>query len=115
MKTDARPAPSPEPGARHDHLSRFGFGPGVTPVDDLTTSGFFIAGAIGMGIFGALPELQGQGAWMFWLGALGFLAGTVYTTQRGIRRWRWRLANVHQTGGVYLRPWEKTPSGAAGS
>ena len=99
----------PEPGANQDHLSRFGFGPGVTPIDDLTTSAFFIAGAVGMGIFAALPELQGNGSWVFWLCSFGFVAGAVYTTQRAIRRWRWRLANVDLTGGVYLRPWEKTP------
>ena len=108
--TPETPAPhNPEPGAKQDNMGHFGFGPGVTPFEDLSTSVFFILGAGGMGFFALLPELQGNGAWIFWLGSLGFVAGAVYTTQRGIRRWRWRLANIDLTGGIYLRPWQKTP------
>lgn len=105
-----------EPGARHDHLAHFGVGPGVTPVEDLTSSVFFVGLLIWLSIrmLGALPDIPADS--MVWflivtvLCQLMLIAGTVYTTQRGIRRWRWRLANVHLTGGVYLRPWQKTPA-----
>lgn len=110
MTPEPSAAHSPEPGAKHDNLSHFGFGPGVTPVEDLTTSVFFIAGSAYAGYMAlSNPGVPGWATALVWFCSLMFVAGTVYTTQRGIRRWRWRLANVHLTGGVYLRPWEKTP------
>lgn len=109
--TPKTPAPRrPEPGAKHDHLAHFGFGPGVTPVDDLSTAAICIAGVVGTAIFASLPEMQGWGSWLIWSFSLMMAGGAAYTAQRGIRRWRWRRANVDLTGGVYVRPWEKTPS-----
>ena len=94
-----------EPGASHDHRRIGPYGGGPTPVDDLITSGmFFIAGCVIIGIALIPGDL-----WGFVLFALAFFGGTVYTAVRGIRRWQWRIANVRQTGGVYLRPWQRTP------
>ena len=87
----------------------------MTPVEDLTSSAFFIGLFIWLSIrmLGAVPDVPAD-TLVWFISVMVFcqvalIAGTVYTTQRGIRRWRWRRANVHLTGGVYLRPWEKTP------
>ena len=105
-----------EPGAKHDNRSHFGFGPGVTPVEDLTTSVFFVGLFIWLSIrmLGAMSDIPADTI-VWYVTVMVFcqvviLSGTVFTTQRGIRRWRWRLANTDLAGGVYLRPWEKTSS-----
>ena len=87
----------------------------MTPVEDLTSGTFFVGLFIWLSIrmLGAASDVPADTV-VWFLSVMVFcqvalIAGAVYTTQRGIRRWRWRLANVHLTGGVYLRPWEKTP------
>lgn len=92
MTPDAGTTPrTPEPGAKHDHLAHFGVGPGVTPVDDLSTAAICIASTIGLWVLASLPEMQGWGSWCVWFFSLMSLGGAVYRGQRGIRRWRWRL------------------------
>ena len=110
-----RPEKNTEPGAHQDHMAHFGVGPGVTPLDDLTSgvmcSGLLIFLIIMMGK-GLTEVPAGNLAWfLIILGVcqLMLIAGVAYFTQRGVRRWRWRIANVDKTGGVYLRMWQKTP------
>ena len=86
------------------------------PVEDLTTSVFFVGLFIWLSItmLGAMSDIPADTI-VWFVTVMVFcqvfiIGGTVYTTQRGIRPWRWRLANTDLTGGVYLRPWEKTPS-----
>jgi VIT1/CCC1 family predicted Fe2+/Mn2+ transporter len=100
-----------EPGADRDRYS-FGYvGPGVTPLQDITTGVLLFLGAavIAVLIFGLTPNLNLGASIVAGVAILMLLAGAAYTLQRGGRKWAWRKSHTSQTGGRYLRPWERNP------
>jgi hypothetical protein len=100
-----------EPGAKTDRYSSGYIGPGVTPLQDVTTGVLLFVGAcvIAMVVFWVIPQLTLGASIVAGAAILIMLAGATYTLQRGGRRWAWRKKHVAQTGGRYLRPWERNP------
>jgi VIT1/CCC1 family predicted Fe2+/Mn2+ transporter len=100
-----------EPGANRDRYS-FGYiGPGATPLQDITTGVFLVVGGavIAILVFGLTPNLNLGASIVAGAAILILLVGAVYTLQRGGRKWAWRKSHTAQTGGRYLRPWERNP------
>ena len=107
-----------EPGADHDYMAReYLTGPSVTPLGEVFSAAALFAGAIATVLF-FLAVSDGRivtGALLVTIGTmLVFVAGGVFVLQRGIRRWRWRMTHIERTGGVYLKPWQRTPDAYRG-
>jgi len=107
-----------EPGADHDYMAReYPTGPAVTPLGDLLTAVLCVVGAV---LVLVVSLAMAGGALV--LGALllvivvmlVFLGGGGFLVQRGVRRWAWRRSHIERTGGVYLRPWQRTPDAYRG-
>lgn len=99
-----------EPGRKYDHLSTAGEGPGQTPLEDVIPGILITVVAIiviPLVIF--VPGVVVAVTAVFVPVGVVFLALGIWLIRRGSKRWAWRKANVHLTGGRYLRPWEKTP------
>ncbi len=106
-----------EPGAEHDHMSReYLEGPAATPLGDVCGGILLVAGAVLVVVIplGLIDGLNLGALIVMIAAALVFLGGAVFAIRRGLRRWRWRRLNVDRTGGVYLRPWQRTPSAYRG-
>ena len=101
-----------EPGRTYDHLSSAGEGPGQTPLEDvipgivLTVLSLFMLPTAFL-LLAPDPPIAVVAVFVP-LGVV-FLGLGLWLIQRGSKRWAWRKANVHLTGGRYLKPWEKTP------
>lgn len=104
------PHPSGEPGRKYDHLSSAGEGPGQTPLEDVIPGILLVAFALSAIPLAIVLAFSTIAAFIVLL-ALGiiFLALGAWLIRRGAKRWAWRKANIHLTGGRYLNPWEKTP------
>jgi hypothetical protein len=103
----------PEPGASRDGAARGGPTPLTRPLDAVIAGTAGIVAAIVVPLWGfasAGSRINAGAATIYVVGALVFLAAGVGVLQLGIRRWLWRKRNVARTGGVYLKPWERTPS-----
>ena len=108
-----QPHPSGEPGRKYDHLSTAGEGPGQTPLEDVVPGIILTVLSLPMMATGFLllfPDPSIAVVAVFVPLGVVFLALGVWLIRRGSKRWAWRKANVHLTGGRYLKPWEKTPS-----
>jgi len=105
-----QPDPSGEPGRKYDHLSSAGEGPGQTPLEDVIPGILLVVFAVFMIPLAIVLAFSTIAAFIAVL-ALGivFLALGIWLIRRGSKRWAWRKANIHLTGGRYLNPWEKTP------
>jgi hypothetical protein len=82
----------------------------VTPLQDITTGVLLLAGAVLIAIlvFGLTPNLNLGASIIAGAAILILLAGAGYTLQRCGRQWAWRRSRIAQTGGRYLRAWERT-------
>ena len=102
-----------EPGRASDHLSSLGEGPGQTPLEDVIPGIILVAvAAIALPIVAIVAFLPGTPVAIpavFVPVGLVFLLLGIWLIRRGAKRWAWRKAHAHLTGGRYLRPWEKTP------
>jgi len=100
-----RPHPSGEPGRQYDHLSVADNGPGQTPIEDVVPGVLLVVVGIAMVLLVTLLPGSGVAALAVFvpLGVV-FLALGTWLIRRGSRRWAWRKANIHLTGGSYLRP-----------
>ncbi len=103
----------PEPGASRDNNYRGGPTPLTRPLDAVIVG---IAGIVAafvvliVGFASAGPHINAGAVTVLAVGAFAFLASGVGVLQFGVRRWVWRKRNIARTGGVYLKPWERTPS-----
>ena len=98
-----------EPGARWDPQA----GPDGLPKSPLAAVGwaaFIIAMTMGLIVFSlSIPGPMSIGGLIAMaVGSLVFLALAAFLLVYGIRRWRWRRRNTHLTGGIYVRPWQRT-------
>jgi len=109
-KSDWLPGQSQqEPGADRDRLS-FGYiGPGVTPLQDIITGVLLVLGAAIVALVACvlMPSLNLGASIVAGSAILILLCGAGYTLQRGGRKWAWRKSHTSETGGRYLRPWER--------
>jgi hypothetical protein len=99
-----------EPGPEHDLTSYNQVYPGRTrPIVDVISGvvSVVLAAALAIFIFGFVPNLNLVAVLIVGVGMLVFLGVGVFYLQRGGRRWAWRKRHIADTGGRYLRPWEK--------
>lgn len=106
-----QPHPSGEPGRQYDNLTVAGDGPGQTPLEDVIPGILLVVLGLAMILVVTLiPGMAVAAIAVFVPLGVVFFALAAWLIRRGSKRWAWRKANVHLTGGRYLRPWEKTPS-----
>ena len=106
-----QPHPSGEPGREYDSYTVAGEGPGQTPLEDVIPGIVFVVlTIITIPLVTLLPNTPIAVTAVFVPVVIVFLILGIWMIRRGAKRWAWRLANVHLTGGRYLRPWEKTPA-----
>ena len=104
-----QPHPSGEPGRTHDGLSVAGDGPGQTPLEDVVPGIVIVVIGLVTIPLALLPGAPVAIVAVFVPLGVGALVLGGWLIRRGSKRWAWRRANVHLTGGRYVRPWEKTP------
>jgi type IV secretory pathway VirB2 component (pilin) len=103
----------PEPGASRDNAARGTVSPLTRPLDAVIggSAGIVVAVVVlvaGFAIIGS--RINVPVVVILVVGALAFAASGAWTLAFGIRRWLWRKRNIARTGGVYLKPWERSPS-----
>ena len=99
-----------EPGSEYD-LTTYGQAyPGRTrPLTDVVSGVTLFVCAVGLAIFvfGFVPGLNLGAVLIAGFGILAFLGVGIFSLVRGGRRWAWRRSHIAETGGRYLRPWER--------
>ena len=98
-----------EPGGDRDR-DFMGYPMGrLPPLADIISGVVLVVCAIGVGVFmfAAIPSLNLPAAIIGGVGIAVFLGVAVFYFLRGGRRWAWRKSHIAETGGRYLRPWER--------
>lgn len=102
------PGQNNEPGYKTDFRS-YNIGQVKTPLGYIIVAATLIVCVVILDTFIlGMPNLNGPAITIVVIADLVLLGLALFNAVRGTRRWIWRKKNVNLTGGVYLRPWERS-------